>query len=46
MTYTPVLNPVGFNGDEDEYLLPGQTGMTLTKSTLLEISIVDFGSNP
>ena len=42
---SPGLEPVALS-DEDEYLLPGQTGMTLTKSTLQEISIVDFGSNP
>jgi len=42
---SPGLEPVALS-DEDEYLLPGQTGMTLTKSTLHEISIVDLGSNP
>ena len=42
---SPGLEPVALS-DEEKYLLPGQTGMTLTRSKLMEISVVDFGSNP
>lgn len=42
---SPGLDPVALT-DEEQYLLPGQTHMTLLKSNLEEISIADIGSNP
>lgn len=39
------LDPIATD-ESEEFLLPGQTHWTLTKSMLEEISIVDIGSNP
>ncbi|MDO9255416.1 MAG: hypothetical protein Q7U54_07890 [Bacteroidales bacterium] len=39
------INPITWSSD-DQYLLPGQTRETVVECELVEISIVDFGSNP